>query len=261
LSRRCDTAPGSFHDHATHPGVSWVCDALGSTAHRGAATESQGEQIMYARVVVPLDGSELAEQALTDAEDLARLAMAALHLVRVVDPTRLDHFGLDQLVAASTLGEKIEEAERAATAYLEDIAARLRERDLTVQSEVRRGAPAAEIVAVANPGDLIVMLTHGRSGLGRWFLGSVAEAVVRQAPVPVLLVRARPVAPATTQEDAASLLLHEEYRPEELARLLAMDEALVRQAALSGRLHAKIADHHVLSIARTDALQWLAERT
>jgi nucleotide-binding universal stress UspA family protein len=216
---------------------------------------------MYARVVVPLDGSALAERALADAEDLARLAGAPLHLVRVVDPNRLDHFGLDKFVTPSALGEKVGEAERAAAAYLEQIGGTFRERAPSVDAEVRRGTAAMGIVAVVQPGDLIVMSTHGRSGPGRWLLRSVAEAVVRQAPVPVLLVRAQPATPASAEADCASLLLQDEYRPEEPARLLAMDVALVRQAALTGRLRARVVDHHVLSISRADALRWLAERS
>jgi nucleotide-binding universal stress UspA family protein len=57
---------------------------------------------------------------------------------------------------------------------------------------VRHGITAHEVVAMAQSGDLIVMSTHGRGGLARWFLGSVAEDVVRRAPVPVLMIRVAP---------------------------------------------------------------------
>jgi Universal stress protein family len=105
------------------------------------------------------------------------------------------------------------------------------------------------------------MSTHGRRGPGRWVLGSVAEAVTRQALVPILLVRPQPVMPPCAREDAAHLLRQDQYRPEELAQLLAIHSDVVHQAALTGRLHATIVDHHVLSVAREDALRWLSERS
>jgi nucleotide-binding universal stress UspA family protein len=215
---------------------------------------------MYARIVVPLDGSPLAEQALPNAEALARDGSVPIRLIRVVDPNRLDHFGLDEFVGAIGLAEKIEAAQGAATAYLQQTARALGEKGLTVEVEVRRGDPAREIVAVGQPGDLIVISTHGRDGATRWLIGSIAEAVARHATVPIMLVRVTATAQPHDKDHIADLLRRDQYRPEELAELLNMDVALVRQAALTGRLHATIADHHVLSIAKTDALRWLDER-
>ena len=208
---------------------------------------------MYARIVVPLDGSALAEQALSNAEELARHAGAPIRLIRVVDANRLDHFGLDKFVAAN-VAEKVKDAEEAAAAYLQQTAKALEDRGLTVECEVLRGDPARELVADSQPADLIVMSTHGRDGAVRWVIGSVAEAVARHATVPVMLVRATRVASPNGAKHVADLLSQDRYRPEELAELLNMDVAVVRQAALTGRLQAKIADHHVLSIARADAL-------
>jgi hypothetical protein len=125
---------------------------------------------------------------------------------------------------------------------------------------VLRGDPARELVAAGQPGDLIIISTHGRDGALRWVIGSVAEAVARHASVPVMLVRVTPAARPNGTEHMADLLSRDQYRPEELAELLNMDVAVVRQAALTGRLQAKIADHHVISIARADALRWLEER-
>jgi nucleotide-binding universal stress UspA family protein len=84
----------------------------------------------------------------------------------------------------------MEEERRQAEAYLAAIAARLAADGLTVTTEVRPGFAAREIVAALQPGDLLVIASHGRSGLGRLFLGSVAEKVTREAREPVLLVRA-----------------------------------------------------------------------
>lgn len=148
---------------------------------------------MYTRILVPLDGSKLAERALPAAEELARLMRTPLHLVRVVDPTQSELSGygiyksvLDEGASSALLAEE----GAAAHAYLERMAAREIEHGVGASSEVRHGITAHEVVAMAQPGDLIVMSTHGRGGLARWFLGSVAEEVVRRAPVPVLMIRA-----------------------------------------------------------------------
>jgi nucleotide-binding universal stress UspA family protein len=215
---------------------------------------------MFARILVPLDGSAFAEQALTVAEEMARQQGAPLHLIRVVDPNQLDHFGLDKLAGTARLDEKVDGAQTAAGEYLQQTAQALEERGLTVTAEVRRGSPARELIAAALPGDLIVISTHGRHGATRWVIGSVAETVVRGASVPVLLIRAEGIARPADKERVADLLRLDQYRPGELAELLNMDVAVVRQAALTGRLHATIRDHHVISITRADALRWLEER-
>jgi nucleotide-binding universal stress UspA family protein len=147
---------------------------------------------MYTRILVPLDGSKLAERALPAAEELARLVRAPLHLVRMVDPahSNLGRDGFDESVLAQVASSLfLTEEGAAADAYLARMTAREIEQGLGASGEVRYGATAREIVAMAQPGDLIVMSTHGRGGLVRWFLGSVAEDVVRRAPVPVLLIR------------------------------------------------------------------------
>ena len=143
--------------------------------------------------MVPVDGSELAERALPQAEELARLAGAPLHLVRVIDLARLERYGAYGLAleyADSQQVSAVEETE--AGQYLDRIAGEVNGRGRTVTTEVRRGGVARELTALARPGDVIVMATHGRGGMVRWFLGSVAEEVVRRSPVPVLLVRALP---------------------------------------------------------------------
>ena len=159
---------------------------------------------MYERIVVPLDGSELAERALPQAEQLARVTDAPLHLVRVVDFTKLEPYGayglaIEYAGMAQVLGQ--EQAE--ARAYLERVAQDLTDRGLRVSTEVRRGTAARELTGATRPGDLLVMATHGRGGMARWFLGSVAEEVARHATVPVLLVRAQPASTADPARQAA----------------------------------------------------------
>jgi nucleotide-binding universal stress UspA family protein len=146
---------------------------------------------MYRRIVVPLDGSALAEEALPRAAELARLSRAPIHLLRVVDYLRLERYGPYALALEYSAIEPVLTTEQTeATNHLTGIADRLTGEGLPVETEVRQGRVAREVVAAVKPGDVIVMASHGRGGLSRWLLGSIAEDVLRHAPVPVLLVRA-----------------------------------------------------------------------
>ncbi|HLZ26845.1 MAG TPA: universal stress protein [Chloroflexota bacterium] len=133
---------------------------------------------MPSTILVPLDGSALAEHALPFAERIARAAHARVILNWVVPA----YAGAETSVEASVA--------LAARENLEEIASRLRRAEITVAVTVPEGDAAAQTVsAVAALGvDLIVMSTHGRSGIGRWLYGSIADAVIRLANVPVLLV-------------------------------------------------------------------------
>lgn len=150
------------------------------------------------RVVVPLDGSELAEQALPEAERLARALKAPVHLVRAVGAddvlatVRSDRSATSPRPSAGDdayEGARLE-AERGAAEYLEQKAAGLREDDLTAEVEVLKGTPAFVLLWMIQAGDVVVMTTHGRGGYRRWAIGSVAEKLVREAAGPVLLLRA-----------------------------------------------------------------------
>jgi nucleotide-binding universal stress UspA family protein len=152
---------------------------------------------VFDRIVVPLDGSELAEQALPAAEELARLRGAPLHLIRVVDLTRLERYGAYGLAVEYAGFEPVAaEERRVAEQYLAEVAAKVQERGATVTTEIVDGLTTRVLVGATKPGDVLVMASHGRTGLPRWFLGSVAEEVVRHATVPVSLIRAQPSAPA-----------------------------------------------------------------
>ena len=154
---------------------------------------------MYDHILVPLDGSALAERALPHAEALATLSGSHIHLVQVV------HL-LSQLVGLAgppdagasipsvnmqRLMDTTDREATAAEAYLARVGEGLREKGIEVSWEVRRGAAAGEIVqCVKDLGiHLVTLSTHGRSGLGRLLFGSVALNVVRDAGVPVLLIR------------------------------------------------------------------------
>lgn len=158
---------------------------------------------MYERIVVPQDGSAVAEQAIPQATALARLAGAPIHLLRVVDPTLFVPGGFGRAYPSPGAWQMMLEAEQAEhDAAVEDlarIAAPLKEEGLTVTTEVLHGAVVPALLAEMRPGDVVVMATHGRGGLSRWFLGSTAEAVLRQSWVPVMLVRVR-----AAEEAAAS---------------------------------------------------------
>jgi nucleotide-binding universal stress UspA family protein len=154
---------------------------------------------VYRRVVVTLDGSERAERVLPYVESLAERFGAALTLLRVAvsaEGVATRTFGRVAASIASPLvdpGAAAAAEQRSAAAYLASVADRLRARGIPADHDQRQGPVAEAIVAYALEieADLIALTTHGRSGLGRAVLGSVAEAVVRRAPCPVLLVRVR----------------------------------------------------------------------
>jgi nucleotide-binding universal stress UspA family protein len=152
---------------------------------------------MYNRIVIPLDGSAVAEAALSPAVEFARLSGATIHLVRVVDDTWLTRYGVIGLpVGAESAGDILAEEQDDATRYLAAMRAQLAQTGIPITTELRRGRAADEIRASVNEGDLLAIATHGRSGLSRFALGSVAEEVSRGMQFPVLLCHAR-------KEDAA----------------------------------------------------------
>ena len=145
---------------------------------------------MYSRIVVPLDGSDVAEYALPAAMEMARRFNAPLHLVRVVDPPATNiAFGVDSMIAAKSIAMQRETERALAAEYLAENATELAGQGIEVTTSLHIGQAPAELVGVMRPGDLFIMSSHGRSGIARWYLGSVAEQVVRQATVPVMVVR------------------------------------------------------------------------
>jgi nucleotide-binding universal stress UspA family protein len=158
---------------------------------------------MYQRILVPLDGSELAESILPVVQRLAGGVGAETILLRVVEPLSAgEAFAAAGVVLPDTLLERQLEAKT----YLEAVRHRLRDTGIVARPDVRTGAPAGEIAAAATAhgADLIAMATHGRGGLGRLLFGSVAEAVLRTAPVPVLMIRSPARAGTPAAAPAAS---------------------------------------------------------
>ncbi len=135
------------------------------------------------RILVPLDGSELAEAALTDAFDLAGRDGGVLVLMRAAEAHTLP--GSDPTMAQV---DAVAEAEK----YLADLEAKLAKRgNRNVETHVWYGPPAASIIEAVGvyKADLIVMSTHGRSGVDRLIFGSVAESVLRGTATPIFLRR------------------------------------------------------------------------
>ncbi len=145
---------------------------------------------MYDPIVVPLDGSEFANISLTHAKLLARRLDVPIHLVRAIDPTVINRVGATSIgFDYSAVDELITEEEQAATTFIDKQVESLEADGFGVTGVVLRGYAAAAVNSTTQEGDLIVMASHGRSGVRRWFLGSVAEEIVRQSTVPVLLIR------------------------------------------------------------------------
>jgi nucleotide-binding universal stress UspA family protein len=142
---------------------------------------------MFQNILVPLDGSEVAEAALECARYLATVSKGHLHLVQVPN-SKANLADWDE----ATPAEQAEENE--CMEYLEKVAAPLRAEGLRVTCEVLESGPAAErILEVVEDDDLdlVVLTSHGRSGLSRVLLGSVADTVSRQSRSPVLIVGRR----------------------------------------------------------------------
>ncbi len=139
-------------------------------------------------LIVPLDGSQLAEEALAYAEGIASQMSLKLSLIRIVTTPAIAYPGTETYAYDPRL---FTDLENDATAYLRDKQAQLESRGLEVASTVRAGYPAAHIIDFAedSAGSVIVMSTHGRGGLGRWIMGSVADRVLRAAYRPILLIR------------------------------------------------------------------------
>lgn len=145
---------------------------------------------MFSRIVVPLDGSDVAEQALAPAADLARRLGVPLHLIRITDMAHADVTAFyGYMVDSSAVAKQLRDEVILAREYLDENARGFIDTGLMVSTQVEVGLAAAELVRAMREGDLCVIASHGRSGIARWYMGSVAEQVMRQASVPVMVVR------------------------------------------------------------------------
>ena len=158
-----------------------------------APAEGLQRKGLIKRILVPLDGSKVAEQIVPHAEELARGMGAELILFQAYE-SFLGVISGEAMITMSA--EEIKEAnkhrEEDAKAYLRTIAGTLREMGLTVSEVIVPGDPADVILSYAesNAVDIISMSTHGLSGLKRWVFGSVTDKVLHAGDMPVLVVRA-----------------------------------------------------------------------
>lgn len=144
---------------------------------------------MFQRILVPLDGSLLAESALPAAARIARATGAKLTLLRAVVP--LEDLAWQAKGMAMNIGQVFERERAEASSYLQRIGAIEPLHGLNVHTQVVQGHPVQTILYEAQTYamDLIVMCSHGDSGVKRWMMGSVSRKVARHSHVPVLLLR------------------------------------------------------------------------
>jgi nucleotide-binding universal stress UspA family protein len=157
--------------------------------------EDADHSVVVTRIVVPLDGSQIAERALPVASELARKLAAPVHVVRAVDaavtlPMASGVFGAGPVVGAEVTDQIWEEAESDARSTVTAAVSRLRADGIDASGATLNGSPFYAISEATQPGDLLILTSHGRGGVRRWLLGSVAEKLVREANAPVMLVPA-----------------------------------------------------------------------
>ncbi|OGW53013.1 MAG: hypothetical protein A2Z60_00070 [Nitrospirae bacterium RIFCSPLOWO2_02_42_7] len=139
----------------------------------------------FGKILFPTDFSESAENASRYALSLAKKYGSKVYVIHVIEPfTYTTEFGLD-------FSAQLKEMEASARRLLDDVAASIKKTNLDVESVLITGEPFVEIIKYARKEqvDLIVMATHGRSGIEHMLMGSVAEKVVRKSPCPVLTIK------------------------------------------------------------------------
>jgi len=147
---------------------------------------------MYRKIMVPLDGSELAECVLPHVEAfIEECHVNKVVFVRVVEPATAFYSG-DYPISPELLQEKESADQSIAQDYLDQILNRLKHKRTELDSKVLVGRVADSLVDFTekNDFDLILIATHGHSGVKRWVRGSIADKVLRASNIPVLMVRA-----------------------------------------------------------------------
>jgi nucleotide-binding universal stress UspA family protein len=163
---------------------------------------------MYEKILVTLDGSKLAEVALPYAEELTSRLKTETIILQVV-PRAYHMYGFYAQVPYTE--EEMEPIKARAQSYLGRVSNKLKGKGIATRSEVRIGAAADEIIKLAeeNSVDMVTISTHGRSGISRLTLGSVADKVVRGTKKPVALIRAKGTRPEVREKD----ILHKALVP------------------------------------------------
>ena len=147
---------------------------------------------MYKKIMVPLDGSELAECVLPHVEAFIEgCHVSHVVFVRVVEPAAA-FYGGDYPISPEVMKEKESASKTIAKEYLDQVVHRLKHTKAQLDSEVLVGSVADSLADFTEKidFDLILIATHGRSGVQRWVRGSIADKVLRSSHIPVLMVRA-----------------------------------------------------------------------
>ena len=153
---------------------------------------------MYQKILVPLDGSQTSESALPHLKAIALgCNVPQVVLFRAVEPVLNPDVSADSPIGQSLMVQVEEQNYARAKEYLSNIAAKLKQDGLSVEIALNRGKAADEILEYIqkNKVDLVIMSTHGRSGVARWMMGSVAEKVARYSTAAVTLVRPSEIIP------------------------------------------------------------------
>ncbi len=148
---------------------------------------------MYKKVLVPLDGSGLAECVLPHVESVAQgCGTESITLLRVFESNPFRRLYGAQVFSEEEEGKILKEHKKSAKDYLDEVAKGIKFKG-NIKTELISAEAEAEAIAdyaTKNDVDLIVIATHGRSGISRWMWGSVADRVLRSTCVPVLMIRA-----------------------------------------------------------------------
>lgn len=150
---------------------------------------------MFAKILVPLDGSKGSQQALDVALNLAKAEKGEVVVCSIVDPILV----VGTTPPSPAIDLLLTDRENEARHLIDDAVEKARRAGVRARGEMHLGVPFDEILSLANRAKVhaIVMGTHGRSGVTRVLLGSVAETVLRGAPCPVIVVRETTSEPAT----------------------------------------------------------------
>jgi len=159
-----------------------------------AKNDALRQKRLVRKMLVPLDGSPIAEQVLPHAEAVAGTLGSEILLFHVFEPMRKHAGGVVyRALPDEVVNEENDRRKQAGLSYLNEISKKMKAQETPVSIEVTRGSPADQILdyAETHGTDLIAMSTHGRSGIGRWVFGSVTDKVLHSGDTAVLVVRAR----------------------------------------------------------------------
>lgn len=145
---------------------------------------------MYDTILVPLDGSERAEVILSHVVELARKFSAKVILLKAVEE-KLVYTGDLEVSAVIKKDEELARQNNTAESYLKGVQEKFEQQNIQVTTRIMRGQPVEVIIEIAKQenADLIAMASHGRSGLGRVFYGSVAAGILQRVDRPLLIIR------------------------------------------------------------------------